>query len=192
MSFGILLFLGLLPLRLGLHQISRVRPLVFWACASVTVSFALANLFICLSEWRRGRGNRAALLRGFAVVFVLLPVLFARPIIHEYYLADQSGRTLARELSRASIPTERLAYISGSRAFKYSLNFYLHHEIKDWSGTEEAKTYVLAYTNGCGRREFEGFTCRPLAFDQQGTGWVLLLLSPKALPSTPGAGGQRR
>src|SRR5262249_52485244 len=91
----LLLFAGLLPLRLALHETSKIWPQVFHSYAAVLMALAAANGILALSELMRENLSAAHCLRGVSIVLVLLPVLFANRLISGFIVWDSSGRTLA-------------------------------------------------------------------------------------------------
>jgi hypothetical protein len=88
------------------------------------------------------------LTRNFLVAASLLLVLFlvgnARIILERANLLSLSANWLAVELHQDSIPVDRLRVFHISRSSHYALNFYLHHEIKDWDTEPVKNGYVLS------------------------------------------------
>jgi hypothetical protein len=96
-----------------------------------------------------------------------------------YYIApsffefDPSGRTLAQKLRQQNIPVSKLAVGWMSRGLNYSLNFYLHEEIKSWNEKNLGQEYVLTDVHGCRNLTPVPFACEPMPFDEQTTGVFL-------------------
>ena len=75
-----------------------------------------------------------------------------------------------------------------SRGQHYSLNFYLHEEIKDWNQENSWKKYVLTDMRGCRNLTPIPFACEPMPFDEQVTGVFLYHVIMPGSVQGPGSG----
>ncbi len=107
------------------------------------------------------------------VLPILLAAMLAYFIAPSFSRFDPSGRTLAQELQLHNIPKSELAVGWMSRGQHYSLNFYLHEEIRDWDQENSRKEYVLTDMRGCRNLTPVPFACEPVPFDEQATGVFL-------------------
>jgi len=116
----------------------------------------------------------------FAAVSCVLPVLLAvslsDKLLPSFFIADPSGRSVARELRLRNIPAEKLALTSMNRGMKYSLNFYMHTEIRDWDENHTTEDYILSRWRSCKRFAPPRFVCEEVPIDYQSTGVYLYRL----------------
>jgi len=187
-AFSGLLFLGLIPLRLALHETSKIWPLVFYCYAAVLVAFAAANLVLTVSEFLPRDSAAHYAFRWLAVFLALLPVIFAGPLSREINVWDPSGRALAKELSRRSVPLDTLLVRSMNRGQLYSLNFYLRREIQTVEQGELREGKILLRSTMCERLGNDRWETRDLPFDSQHTGWFLCEVKRRASAGETAAG----
>jgi hypothetical protein len=131
----------------------------------------------------------------FLAALCVLPTLFAAMLAYfiapSFFKVDPSGRTLARELQLKNIPKDQLAVGWLSRGQHYSLNFYLHDEIKDWDKENSGKQYVLTNMPHCRNLTPVPFACEPVPFDEQTTGVFLYhVIMPGLARRLGDSGGQ--
>jgi 4-amino-4-deoxy-L-arabinose transferase-like glycosyltransferase len=187
---AILFFAGLFPLRVALHETSKLWPLVFYCYASVLLTVVMANASLAVSEFLPTNSNAQHVLRGAAIFVVFLPLLFANTLMRGAILWDPSGRTLADELRRKSIPTEVLSVRSMNRGQLYSLNFYLRREIPNLQQGELQEGLMLLRSTMCARLGTAQWETRKLPFDAQRTGWFLCEVKQRASADGPTRSGQ--
>jgi 4-amino-4-deoxy-L-arabinose transferase-like glycosyltransferase len=112
----------------------------------VLLLFALANFTLTL------RSNTPSPVLDPSM-FCVLPVLLIVMLFHTFslpwLLCDPSGKTLAAELSAKQIPPDRIFVAHMRRGQQFSLNFYLHREIQDWSADKPKEGYLLLPYKGC-------------------------------------------
>jgi hypothetical protein len=144
------------------------------------------------SKLSSGPPLKGLLLRAAACVLpVLLATTLAYFIAPSLFKFDPSGRALTRELHLQNIPTSKLAVGWMSRGQHYSLNFYLHEEVKDWDQENSTKEYVLTDIRGCRNLTPVPFACEPLPFDEQVTGVFLYhVVMPGSASGLGNGGGQ--
>jgi 4-amino-4-deoxy-L-arabinose transferase-like glycosyltransferase len=115
-------------------------------CGCVLLLFALANFTLTL------RSNAPSPVLDpsmFCVLPVLLIVLMFHTFSLPWLLRDPSGKTLAAELSAKQIPPDRSFVAHMRRGQQFSLSFYLHQEIQDWSADKPKEGYLLLPYQGC-------------------------------------------
>ena len=191
-GFTVLLFLGLIPLRLALHQTSKIWPLVFYCYAAVLLALATANFTLAMSEFSQRKPATRYRLRWLAVFSMLLPIIFAGPLSRSINVWDPSGRTLANELGLRSVPLNTLFIRSMNRGQLYSLNFYLRREIQTVEQGELREGQILLRSTMCERLGNAQWETRDLPFDSQRTGWFLCEVKRRVSAGEIAAGRQLR
>ena len=193
--FSLLLFLPFLfLLAFAPHFPYGNETFVTGVCVIVALMGA-ANLILAFF----GRPIQAKGPLPFVAAASVLPILTAA--LMAYYIApaffkfDPSGKTLARQLQLQNVPLNELAVGWMSRGQHYSLNFYLHQEIKDWNQQNLGKEYVLTDVHGCRNLNPVPFACEPVAFDEKGTGVflyrIVMVGSAQGLDSSGGQPQQK-
>ncbi|HYL86871.1 MAG TPA: glycosyltransferase family 39 protein [Candidatus Angelobacter sp.] len=146
------------------------------AAAAVGIVFVMMGLASLFYGIFFPRTNKNAL-HFFGVTAAILPILIVLlrgdSLVSSFFLWDPSGRTIARELQLRKIPIEELAVTNMSRGRHYSLNFYVHEEIKDWNQENSNKAYVLADRPGCRALTPIPFACEAAPFGEKHTGAFL-------------------
>ncbi len=188
--FSFLLFLPLTFVGLLAPHVSPGNErLVTGFCVVVALMGAANFLLVLFCSPTRERG-----LLPLPAAACVLPILVAAMMVYfkapSFLKIDPSGKTLARKLQLENIPTNKLAVGWMSRGQHYSLNFYLHEEIKDWSPDNSKKEYVLTDLRGCKNLTPVPFACEPVPFDEQTMG---IFLYRVVMPgSAQGLGGSGR
>ena len=171
--FSLLLFLPLGFVRLLAPHISWGNEKVVPGVCVIVALMGVANFLLALFS-RPAPGRGSLLLRAAACVLpTLLAAMLGYFIAPSFLKFDPSGRTLARELQLQNIPKSELVVGRMRRGQHYSLNFYLHEEIKDWDEENSSKKYVLTDIRGCRNLTPIPFACEPVPFDEQITGVFL-------------------
>ncbi|HET6930582.1 MAG TPA: glycosyltransferase family 39 protein [Candidatus Acidoferrum sp.] len=157
---------------------TRVRDI-----ALVLAFLALANLI--LAFYRANHEPRFPIAAWCLLPVLLLAACVPRllPAIFPY---DPSGKTLAAEITSTHLPSD--VYVGPiSRGEYFSLNFYLHRELKEWDKSSPKEGYLLLRSRAC-RSELEpGWKCtdEPVALPK--SGWFIYRVQPD--PSLGGLGG---
>jgi 4-amino-4-deoxy-L-arabinose transferase-like glycosyltransferase len=166
-------------------HISRANENLEIPAGLVAALMGVSNLILAtLYPLRRDRGER----RLFAVICVvplLLGVSLMDRLFSSYFHWDPSGRTISQELLRRGIPTRDLAVRSMSRGQRYSLGFYLHHEIAEWDREHPREGYLLVGGRYCGMEVASDLTCREIPFDLGTTGFFLYRIERRSPPTLP-------
>jgi len=188
--FAILLFLGLLPLRMALNETSKIWPAVFYSYAAVLLTLTLANTALALSEFLNADLIANKALRGFAVFVLLLPLVFADRLVRGLIVWDMSGRTLANELLLRNIPLDTLYVRSMNRGQLYSLDFYLRREIPLVQQNELSEGTLLLRGSVCEMLGTGQWETHNSPFDTQRTGWFACRIRRRASTDGLAGGGQ--
>jgi len=128
------------------------------------------------------------------VIPILLTWSLADRLLPAVFEFDPSGRSLARELQLRRIPKEQLRVHAMGRSLHYSLNFYLHDEIRDLDRDHPIDMYVYVLTNlnskNCGFLAWPVSICEQIPFDLgYETGRFLYRVSPRpSTANTPSSG----
>jgi 4-amino-4-deoxy-L-arabinose transferase-like glycosyltransferase len=107
------------------------------------------------------------------VLPVLLAVSLSDKLLPSFFLFDPSGRSVARELRLRNIPAEKLAMTPINRGMQYSLNFYMHMEIRDWDENHTTEGYILSRSRSCKRFAPPPLVCEEVPIDYESTGMYL-------------------
>jgi len=171
--FSLLLFLPLMFVGLLAPHVSPGNERLVTGICVVVALMGVANFLLVLFYSPTQEKGPLPLPAAACV----LPILVAAMLVYfktpSFLKIDLSGKTLARKLQLENIPTSKLAVGWMSRGQHYSLNFYLHEEIKDWSSDNSRKEYVLTDLRGCKNLAPVPFACEPLPFEEQATGIFL-------------------
>jgi 4-amino-4-deoxy-L-arabinose transferase-like glycosyltransferase len=85
--------------------------------------------------------------RNFAMIAAVVPVLFVMYIVDDALpftpISSQSARYLADQIRADEIPPANIRVAGLKRATLYGLNFYLHTDLRDLTGTPTRDIYVL-------------------------------------------------
>jgi 4-amino-4-deoxy-L-arabinose transferase-like glycosyltransferase len=111
---------------------------------------SVANALLAILNGSHRETGRLLLRAASCILPILLAVTLASSLLSSYFRIDPSGRTIARELQLHNISANKLAIGRMSRGQRYSLNFYLHEEIKDWNWENSTKEFVLTDAHSCG------------------------------------------
>jgi 4-amino-4-deoxy-L-arabinose transferase-like glycosyltransferase len=143
------------------------------ALGLVVAATGAANLLLGIFfPWPRV--NQSLQLAAVSCVLpVLLAVSLSDRLLPSLFLSDPSGRSLARELRVRNIPADNLAVTPMNRGMHYSLNFYLHTEIRDWDENHVMEGYVLSGSRSCKPFAPPPFICEEIPIDYESTGAFL-------------------
>lgn len=189
--FSLLLFVPLVFVEFLAPHFSRANPKFVTAVCVIVALMGAANLLLALfTSLARQRGSLP-----FSAELCVLPILLATLLAYfaapSFFKFDPSGKTLAHELQLHNIPGGQLAIGWMSRGQHYSLNFYLHEEIKDWGLENSGTEYVLTDVPRCRNLTPVPFACEPVPFSDQTTGVFLYRIAmARSLQRLGGSGGQ--
>ncbi len=189
--FSLSLFVPLAFIELFARDVPRGNGKLVTGVCIIVALMGTANLFLALF----GRPAREKGLFPLHAAVCVLPILFSAMLAYfiapSFFKFDPSGKTLAQELQMRDIPLNKLAVGWMSRGQHYSLNFYLHQEIKDWNQENFTKEYVLTDMPRCRNLSPIPFACEPLPFNEQATGAFLYhILMPGSVQGLGNGGGQ--
>jgi 4-amino-4-deoxy-L-arabinose transferase-like glycosyltransferase len=175
----------------ALH-LSRSNERFGIAVGLVAAALGIANFALAIAPVR-GKTAFHQLAGACCVVPILLTLSLADRLLPALFKFDPSGRSLARELQLRKIPTESLRVYAIGRSLQYSLNFYLHEEIRAWDRDHPTDGYVLTNHNSknCGFLAFPTATCEKVSFDLgYETGRFLYRVSLSQSPTHPPSSGK--
>jgi 4-amino-4-deoxy-L-arabinose transferase-like glycosyltransferase len=179
---------GLL-LRSVIHLTTKydsLSPLLGTVLYALTISVSLLGLSFFAKHGSLGQ----ALLIGSSLSLILLLFSSAGLFISRARLGSLSSDWLASELLLDEIQVDQLRVLQVPRSYRYSLNYYLHTELKDWKDYPVQDGYVLS----------DGVYCDQLQTQQKcvdlwgmrhfsSGGWALLrLTSDHSADSHPRSG----
>jgi 4-amino-4-deoxy-L-arabinose transferase-like glycosyltransferase len=189
--FSVLLFLPLAFVGLLTPDFSRVNPRFVTGACIIVALMGAANLLLAFFFRPAHKKAPLSLLPVACVLPILLAAMVAYSIAPSFFKFDPSGRTLARRLEVHHIPLSQLAVGWMSRGQHYSMNFYLHEEIKEWNQENAMKEYVLTDVPRCRNLTPVPFACEPVPFDEQVTGVFLYhVVMPGSVVQLSNGGGQ--
>ena len=143
----------------------RGNPHFGMSLGLVILAMGAASVLVgILYPWRRA-AECPQLVAASSVLPILLAVSLADRLVPPMFGRDPSGRSLLRELEVRRIPADKLAVADIDRGLHYSLNFYLHQEIRSWDAGHPTEGYVIAGIRGCQRLAPPPFVCEELPMD---------------------------
>jgi 4-amino-4-deoxy-L-arabinose transferase-like glycosyltransferase len=174
-----------------------VAPLL--ALRLVLLLFAMANMLLAYLAIAQGRPRNVATsehneleavtapvasrerIAMFACAPILLAVLSAGWLVHDFFPRDPSGRTAATALEAKRIPGNQLFVAGMNRSMRYSLSFYLHNGVREWDTSADNGGYLLTAKRNCAQVAGPGLYCEEQPFDPaHETGRFLYLVIPIA------------
>jgi len=189
--FSVLLFLPLVFVDRIAPHVSRANEKFVVGVCVVVALLGVANFLLVLFCSPPREKGPLPLRAATCVLPVLAAAILSYFIAPSFLKFDPSGKTLARELQKQNIPADQLAVGWMSRGQHYSLNFYMHEEIKDWNQENSRKSYVLTDMRACRNLTPIPFACEPRPFDEQATGVYLYhVVMPGSVEGFGGDGGQ--
>jgi 4-amino-4-deoxy-L-arabinose transferase-like glycosyltransferase len=125
------------------------------------------------------------LLAASSVVPILFIVSMADSLLSSYFRWDPSGRSLSEEIRRDGIPSQDLLVRTMSRGQRYSLSFYLHHEVAEWEAEHPREGYILSGGEYCRGMIGSELTCKEMPFNLQTTGYFLCRIERRSSGAPP-------
>ena len=151
-------------------QVTKPLGFVLISVTVVLLLYAIANLFLANIQ------NRATLWRTLAPLCVV-PILFLlctfKQVAAPWLRYDPSGRTLAIELQRSGIPLEQLFAQPMYRGMLWSLDFYLHREIRVWDDANPHQGYLLLRSKHCDSHVSGAWKCPDNPLELPLSGWFV-------------------
>ena len=137
------------------------------AVAWILFAFAIANLLLGLSALRSSSVFNVAWLSVVPLLVLLCLYPHLQSALLPHY--DLSGKTLAADLMANNIPSKNVFVGHMQRGQQYSLSFYLHREITNWSA-EPKEGYLLVNSRNCKAIVDEPWSCstEPLYLERSG------------------------
>jgi 4-amino-4-deoxy-L-arabinose transferase-like glycosyltransferase len=175
-EFGI----GILVAALGIALVSisfdqsTISKEVLLSEGWVIAALGIANAFLGI---RRRKVFLSCNLVSFCVVPVLI-LLGCFNLLSPHFMAqDPSGKTLAGEIVASRIPLDEIYVANMRRGQLFSLNFYLHHVMKQWNPAEQHEGFVLVQFNSC-REDHEELrlACADRSAKMTPSGWFIYKL----------------
>jgi 4-amino-4-deoxy-L-arabinose transferase-like glycosyltransferase len=180
---------GLL-LRSVIHLTTRhdsFSPFLGIILFALTISVFLLGLSFLAKHGSLSR----ALLIASSLSLIFLPLSSAGFFISRANVGSLSSDWLASELLRDEIPIDQLRLLHVSRSYHYSLNYYLHTELKEWKTNPVQDGYVLSDGVYCDQLQTQQ-KCVDLwgRMDFSSGSWALLRLTSNHLAGSPPRSGQ--
>jgi hypothetical protein len=115
------------------------------------------------------------------IVFLLFSGNSLRTADHTWFTAKQ----VATEIQRHAIPLDRLSVQTyKNRAWRYTLNFYLHQEVPDWDNNPNAEAFLISGSGkGCSLLSPREFQCSSIPLGPSAEGWWVVHITPKSSTS---------
>ena len=155
-------------------------------CALAISVFLLGLSFLA----KHGSLSRALLIAS-SLSLILLPLSSAGFFMSRANMGFLSSDWLASVLLRDKIPMDQLRLLHISRSYHYSLNYYLHTELKDWKTNPVQDGYVLSDGAYCDQLQTQQ-KCVDLwgRRDFSSGSWALLRLTSDHSADSPPRSGQ--
>jgi 4-amino-4-deoxy-L-arabinose transferase-like glycosyltransferase len=153
--------------------------------ALILLMFAIANWLLASYKTRfDGRIPSAAC----CVLPVLLLAGCIPKLLPAIFSYDPSGKTLAAEILSTRLSPDM--YVGPiSRGQYFSLNFYMHHEMKEWDQKNPGEGYLLLRPKGCQSLVTPPLTCSGDPIELTKSGWFVYRVELDS--SASGLGGGR-
>jgi len=170
-------------------RFSRANEMFGVTVGIVLGLFALANLILGGRYPASQNSNRLRLAAAISFIPILLALSLTDQLLASFFRWDPSGRSIAREIKLRNVPLEKFSVTGMNRGLQFSLNFYLHEEIKSWDRNSPSEGYVLT-----GSKYFRSlvpptFVCEEVPYDYTTTGRFLYRIVPaSSVNRIPGSG----
>jgi len=152
--------------------------------ALVLLMFAFANWVLAFHRTKFDSRTTSAACCVLPVLFLLGYVPKLLPGFVPY---DPSGKTLAADITSTHNPIE-MQVGPIPRGEYFSLNFYLHHELKEWDKTNPQAGHLLLRFKWCSSFVGPGWTCNSEPIELPKSGWFIFRVQPDALLGGLGGG----
>jgi len=153
------------------------------AVALILLMFAIANWLLTFYKTRFDSRIPAA---ACCVLPVLLLAGNVPKLLPGFFPYDPSGKTLAAAIMSTQLPPD--LYVGPiPRGQYFSLNFYLHREMKEWDKTNPQEGYLLLRFGGCDSQVAPGWICNADPAELPRSGWFIFRVQPGS--SLRGLGG---
>ena len=183
-----IVFLLFALVRLATPHISRANEKFGVMAGLVIALVGASNIFLGIFYPSCAATGHRKLLAAFCFVPILLAVSLADGLLSSYFLWDPSGRSLSEEIRRNGIPSQELLVRAMSRGQRYSLSFYLHHEVREWDAEHPREGYILSGGKYCrGVMELD-ITCEEIPFNLEKTGFFLYRIERRSSGGLPDSG----
>jgi 4-amino-4-deoxy-L-arabinose transferase-like glycosyltransferase len=149
---------------------SRANAMSMIVIGCVLLLFALANLLLTLEKRPQSRLLDPAAL---CVLPVFVPLLLFPTMSRPWLHGDLSGKTVATEILARQIPCDRIYYVAMPRGKQFSLSFYLHHQVQDWSEDAPKDGYLLLPNRNCSQYVKPPWACGNEPIELKSSGWFL-------------------
>ena len=152
--------------------------------ALILAFFALANWPLAL--YKTNSGSRFPI-SAWCVLPVLALAILVTSLLPVFFRFDPSSKTLAAEIVSTHLPLD--IYVGPiPRGQYFSLNFYLHREMKEWDKTNAQVGYLLLRFRGCNSQLPPGWTCNADPTELPKSGWFIFRVQPGSSPGGLGGG----
>ena len=177
----------LLYLFLGHLHASPITDTASRHAALVLLMFACANWILAFHETKFDSLIPSA---ACCVLPVLLLTGYVPKLLPGFVPYDPSGKTLAAEIMSTHPPPDM--YVGPiPRGQYFSLNFYLHRELKEWDKTNPQEGYLLLRSKGCHSEVNPGWTCDADRIELPKSGWFIFRVQPGSSLGGLGGGNAR-
>jgi 4-amino-4-deoxy-L-arabinose transferase-like glycosyltransferase len=175
---------ALLYLFVGHLHTSPITATASRAVALILLMFAIANWLLASHMTRFDTRIPAA---ACCVLPVLLLAGYTPKLLPAIFRSDLSSKTLAGEIISAHLSPDM--YVGPvPRGQYFSLNFYLHREMKEWIKTNPQEGYLLLRFRGCHSEVEPGWTCSSDPIELPKSGWFIYRVQPDSSPGRFGGG----
>lgn len=156
---------------IGRHSsTSRTNAMAMIVVGCALLLFALSNLLLTLDKSPQSRFlNPAAL----CVLPVFVPLLMFHTMGSPWFRSDPSGKTLASEILARRLPNDQIYALGMPRGKQFSLSFYLHHQVQDWSEEAPKDGYLLLPSKNCRRYVRTPWACGDEPVELESSRWFL-------------------
>lgn len=155
---------------IGRHAGASPTKRAMLVVGCVLLLFTLANLILAI---RIEADRHAFIPAALCVLPVLLIVVLFHTFSSPWLRRDPSGKTLAAEIVVKHLPPGQIYALGMPRAQQFSLSFYLHQEVNEWSVGSPNAGYLLLRSKDCDRYVKPPWTCSSVPLELQRSGRYL-------------------
>ena len=149
---------------------SRTNAKVIFVVGCVLLLFTVTNLLLGI----RPATRRSAF---YPAALCVLPIFLILVLFHifssPWLRYDPSGKTLAAEIHALQIPPDQIYVARMPRGQQFSLNFYLRHQVENWSVDSPKEGYLLLTSKACSHYVKPPWACASEPIQLQSSGWFL-------------------
>jgi 4-amino-4-deoxy-L-arabinose transferase-like glycosyltransferase len=183
-GFALIIALLVIPMHIHYMHANRDFESLKFVILIILILIFFTNSLLAWSFLQKNSNARSTLL-ATSTIPVIVFLLFSGKSL---WSADHiwfSAKQVAKEIQDRAIPLDRLSVQTNkNRAWRYTLNFYLHREIPDWDDNSKAEAFLISdKRNGCSLLSLHEFQCSSIPLGPSAEGWWVVHITPNSSTS---------